>query len=136
MASATFNQVSTPIVDLMKDVTGLAALYLILNAMFPNWSKGLDLEALDATNEKGWMDYFETQNLLGAAAGGAAAGFAGGSWFGPWGAAIGAVAGAFGGTLAVEGGEQLVEDVKVPAVRGLIFMLQLRRVAKEEGLVE
>ena len=71
MAGIQFNQIATPIVSLMKDVTGMAALYIILNALFPDWSKGLDLDALDATDEKGWRDYFETLNLAGGAAGAA-----------------------------------------------------------------
>ena len=74
MAGIQFNQIATPIVSLMKDVTGMAALYIILNALFPDWAKGLDLDALDATDEKGWRDYFEGINLADMQAPGAAPG--------------------------------------------------------------
>jgi hypothetical protein len=132
--SVTFENVVTPIVDLMKDVTGMAALYIILNALFPNWSKGLDLGILDSTNEKGWRDYIEAQNLAGIAVGGAT-----GAWYGaaagPWGALAGAIFGALGGTAVVEGAEEIYQDAAV-GVRRTMFMLSLRRAATKEGLVE
>ena len=133
MAGVQFNQIATPIVSLMKDVTGMAALYIILNALFPDWAKGLDLDALDGTDEKGWRDYFEGINLAGGAAGAAAGGYAG-SWGGPWGIGIGAALGGLTGILAVEGAEELYEDVTAP-VRSYMLMLSLRRAAKQKGLV-
>ena len=133
MAGIQFNQIATPIVSLMKDVTGMAALYIILNALFPDWSKGLDLDALDATDEKGWRDYFEGLNLAGGAAGAAAGGYAG-SWGGPWGIGIGAALGGLTGILAVEGAEELYADVTAP-VRSYMLMLSLRRAAKQKELI-
>ena len=133
MAGIQFNQIATPIVSLMKDVTGMAALYIILNALFPDWSKGLDLDALDGTDEKGWRDYFEGLNLAGGAAGAAAGGYAG-SWGGPWGIGIGAALGGLTGILAVEGAEELFQDVTAP-VRSYMLMLSLRRAAKQKELV-
>jgi len=128
-----FNQIATPIISLMKDVTGLAALYIILNALFPDWSKGLDLDALDAMDETGWRDYFEAQNLAAAAAAAAGGAYAG-SWAGPWGVGLGAIVGAITGILAVEGAEELYEDVTAP-IRTFMFMLSLRRAAKNADLL-
>lgn len=100
MASASFNQVSTPMVSLLKDVSGLAALYVILNAFFPDWSKGLDLKAMRSMDSPGLFDYLEPQNLalgtIGAIAGVATGGLA-------W---LPALLGFAAGQLAAETGEE------------------------------
>lgn len=71
-----FNRVSTPIVDLMKDISGIAVLYIILSSLFPNWSKGLNLTEIDAfgDDDKGLVDYLSGLSL-GAGLAGAGYGF-------------------------------------------------------------
>ena len=133
VTSMQIRNIAAPIVSLMKDVTGMATLYLILNAMFPEWLKGLDLPTLDAAGPTGWADWFELQNLAAAAGGGFVSGFAGGFWGGPWtGLGLGIV-GAIGGILAVEEAEDIVAGEGSGPIPGwtsnprwTIFMLSLR----------
>lgn len=100
MTGMTFSQITTPVVSLLKDVSGLAALYVILNAFFPDWSKGLDLKAMRGMDSPGIFDYLEPQNLalgtIGALAGVATGGLA-------W---LPAILGFAGGQLVAETGEE------------------------------
>jgi hypothetical protein len=133
VTSMQIKNVAEPIVNLMKDVTGMATLYLILNALFPEWLKGLDLQTLDETGPQGWADWFEMQNLAAAAGSGFVAGFAGGFWGGPWtGLGLG-LAGALTGILAVEEIEDIASGEGSGPIPGWnsnyrwsIFMLSLR----------
>jgi len=80
VATRNFNQVASPVISLLKDVSGLAACYVILTALFPDWAKGLDLKAMRSMDSPGVFDYLEKQNLAlgiaGAAAGVATGGLA------------------------------------------------------------
>lgn len=98
------NRVMTPIVALLSDATALAALYVLLNSIFPNWSKNLpptwraDTAGMTVAELEDWL---ELQNLVGMTVGG----LAGGAVAGP----VGAVVGAAVGTTVVEGLEYVVE---------------------------
>lgn len=66
-----FNRVSTPVVDLMKDISGIAVLYIILSSLFPNWSSKLNLNEIDAygDDDKGLVDYLTGLSLAGGLTG-------------------------------------------------------------------
>ena len=66
-----FNRVTTPVVDLMKDVSGIAVLYILLSSLFPNWSKGLNLSELEAfgDDDKGLVDYLTGISIAGGLSG-------------------------------------------------------------------
>lgn len=133
VTSLQIKNISEPIVGLMKDVTGMATLYLILNALFPEWLRGLDLPTLDEKGPQGWADWFELQNIAAAAGAGFVGGFAGGFWGGPLtGLGLGVV-GAIGGILAVEEVEDIASGEGSGPIPGwnsnfrwTIFMLSLR----------
>jgi len=130
VGTKSFQNAATPIVSLMKDVTGMATLYLVLNAIFPNWSIGIDVDAYD---DPGLMDYLELQNLAGTAVGVGIAAYATGGL-----SLIPSLIGVVGAQIAVEGAEEIVEDAKatiMPAYRGIVFMRSLRNAAKEVGYV-
>ena len=134
VATKSFQNAATPIISLMKDVTGMATLYLILNFMFPNWSLGIDLETIE---DKGFWDYLELQNIAGTAIGiGVAAYATGGLSLIP--TIIGLAGGAVAGQAIVEGLEEIGEDARkavTPAYRGIKFMLSLRNAAKKSGYI-
>ena len=130
-----FRRISTPIVTLLNDVTGLAAVYVIVNSLFPDWHQGLPIEALEAYHDdpKGLRDYFEAQNILGAVVGGVVGVATGGlAW-------IPAILGGAVSQLVVEGAEEAYKDVEEPVrppIRTIMFMLSARRAAKEVGYIE
>jgi hypothetical protein len=133
VTSMQIRNIATPLVSLMKDVTGMATLYLILNAMFPEWLKNLDLPYLDSQGPEGWADWFELQNMAAGAAGGFAGGFIGGFWGGPFTALGLGVLGSIGGILAVEEAEDIVAGEGSGPIPGwnsdprwAMFMLGLR----------
>lgn len=133
-----------PILDMTKSLTGLAALYVILNTIFPNWNLGVPADLLGQKNAEGGAtgiyDYLETQNLVGALVGGAGGAVGGGLVGGPWGALFGFIGGAISGTVAVEGAEEVVEDLQaVPKaaqsqLRFMTMMITLRGIAIEQGM--
>jgi len=132
MASASFSQISTPIVSLLKDVSGLAALYVILNALLPEWAKGLDLKAMRDMDSPGLFDYLEPQNLalgtIGALAGVATGGL---GW-------LPALLGFATGQLAAETGEEAYKLLG-GAKKGMgqtLFMFHLYMAAYKMGLVD
>ena len=131
VATKSFQNAATPIISLMKDVTGMATLYLILNFMFPNWDLGLDLDNIP---EKGLWDYLETRNIAGSAIGIGVAAYATGGL-----SLIPSIIGLIGGQLVAEGTEEveeLVEDARaavLPAYRGISFMLSLRNASRTVG---
>jgi len=127
-----FQNVATPIVDLLKDVSGLAATYVILNALFPDWAKGLDLKAMRGMDSPGIFDYLEFQNIaLGVA--GAAAGVATGGL--AW---LPALLGFALGQVTAEVGEEAYKAVS--GVRNSVqfrsFMFMLYMAAFKTGLVD
>lgn len=132
MSGMTFAQVSTPLVSLLKDVSGLAALYVILNALMPEWAKGLDLKAMRDMDSPGIFDYLEPQNLalgtIGAIAGVATGGLA-------W---LPAILGFAGGQLVAETGEEAYK-LAGGAKKGMgstLFMFHLYMAAYKTGLVD
>lgn len=132
LLSKNFNNVATPIVSLLSDVSGLAASYVILSAFFPNWAQGLDLKSMQGMDEGGLFDYLEFQNIaLGVA--GAGVGIAtGGLGFIP--ALIG-----FGlGQVTAELGEEAyskVQDIQKSAgFRS--FMFHLYNAADKVGIID
>ena len=138
MTSLQIKNIVGPIVELMKDVTGMATLYLILNALFPEWLKGLDLATLDERGPQGWSDWFELQNVAAAAGAGFAGGFVGGFWGGPWVGLGAGIIGAVGGLLAVEEAEDILSGEGSGPIPGWnsnyrwsIFMLSLRDAYKK-----
>ena len=139
VTSLQIKNIAEPIVNLMKDVTGMATLYLILNALFPEWLKGLDLVTLDEQGPQGWADWFEIQNVAAAAAGGFAGGFVGGVWGGPL-AGLGlGIVGAVTSILAVEEVEDIASGEgsgPIPgwnsSFRWTIFMLSLRDAYRQQ----
>ena len=135
VATKSFQNAATPIISLMKDVTGMATLYLVLNFMFPNWTLGLDLDAItqDGKNPKGLRDYLEINNIAGSVIGIGIAGFATGGL-----SIIPSIIGAVAGNIFVEGAEEVEEDIKsavTPAYRSMIIMLSLRNAAKNVGYI-
>ena len=132
MTGMTFSQVSTPLISLLKDVSGLAALYVILNALLPEWSKGLDLKAMRDMDSPGIFDYLEPQNLalgtVGALAGVATGGVA-------W---LPAILGFAAGQLAAETGEEAYKLAggKTKGVGATLFMFHLYMAAFKTGLVD
>lgn len=132
MASASFSQISTPIVSLLKDVSGLAALYVILNALLPDWAKGLDLKAMRDMDSPGLFDYLEPQNLalgtIGALAGVATGGLA-------W---LPALLGFGAGQLAAETGEEAYKFLggTKEGMGRTLFMFHLYMAAYKTGLVD
>ena len=130
VATKSFQNAATPIISLMKDVTGMATLYLVLNFMFPNWSLGIDLDVVDDGNGGLW-DYLEIQNIAGTAIGVGVVAYATGGL-----SLIPSIIGAVGGQLFTEGVEEVVEDTRaavLPAYRGISFMLSLRNAANDAG---
>lgn len=138
--------IGEPLTRMVSTLPGLAALYLVLNALIPNWSFGLSPNALDQENKsrgaEGIYDYLESQNIILGAAGTAAAGAAvvltGGLALVP---SILALAGGFiGGQLVAEGAEEILEDVEIvketiaPPIRLIKLMLGLRSIAKGQGM--
>ena len=129
------NRSITPIFDLMKEVSGRAALYILLNSLFPRWADGLNLDELDGRDNKGIFDYFETQNIVLSAAGVGLTGLLTG------GLGFGAIfAGVLFGQAAAEGGEAAVgytQDVidafkaSQKPEQAVFLMLQLRRSYKK-----
>jgi hypothetical protein len=113
ISSIRINQISTPIVDLLKDVTGTATVALLIGYVFPNFlinnATGLEYtrDQVMGKDEKGLIDYVETQNLAAIAAVGALAFFTGGLGLG-----AAALVGILGGTVAAEGAEEVVKDVQ------------------------
>ena len=130
VATKSFQNAATPIISLMKDVTGMATLYLILNFMFPNWSLGIDLDVVDDGNGGLW-DYLEIQNIAGTTIGVGVVAYATGGL-----SLIPSIIGAIGGQVFTEGAEEIVEDSRaavLPAYRGIQFMLSLRNAADKAG---
>jgi hypothetical protein len=103
-----FNRISSPIVELLKDASGLAALYVILSSLFPRWAENLDLPTVDAyaDDDDGLLQYLEGVSLA-AGLTGAAGGFIRG---GPFGAVIFGLLGLFGG--------EAIDDVVAAATEG------------------
>ena len=130
--SIQFKNYAGTIIDLLKDVTGLAALYVILNSLFPQWSNGIDLDLLDGTDDKGWRDYFEMQNIAGVGIG-IGVGFATGGL--AW---LPAIIGAVVGTIAVEGSEEIFEDIQSTINKAYAVqytMLSLRKLAMDQNMI-
>ena len=138
--------IGEPLTRMVSTLPGLAALYLVLNALIPNWAFGLSPSGLDGANKtggaQGISDYLESQNIIlgaaGAAATGAAVVFSGGLALIP---SILALAGGFiGGQLVAEGAEEIYEDVQIvsnevkPAIRLVKLMLGLRSIAQAQGM--
>lgn len=126
-----FQNVATPIVDLLKDVSGLAAAYVILNALFPDWSKGLDLNAMSGMDSPGIFDYLELQNLALGVAGAAAGVYTGGlAW-------LPALLGFATGQVAAELGEEAYKAASGMrnSVQFKTFMFTLYMAAKTSGLI-
>lgn len=126
-----FQNVATPIVDLLKDVSGLAAAYVILNALFPDWSKGLDLNAMSGMDSPGIFDYLELQNLALGVAGAAAGVYTGGlAW-------LPALLGFATGQVAAELGEEAYKAASGMrnSVQFKTFMFTLYMAAKTTGLI-
>ena len=101
-----FNKISSPVVDLLKDISGIAVLYIILSSLFPNWASKLNLNEIDAfgDDDKGLVDYLSGLSL-GAGLTGAAGGFVRG---GPYGALV------FGllGLVLGEGAEDVTTQIR------------------------
>lgn len=126
-----FQNVATPIVDLLKDVSGLAAAYVILNSLFPDWSKGLDLNAMSGMDSPGIFDYLELQNLALGIAGAAAGVYTGGlAW-------LPALLGFATGQVAAELGEEAYKAASGMrnSVQFKTFMFTLYMAAKTVGLI-
>jgi len=147
VAAYQIQNISKPIVDILKDTTALIAISGFLLLFFddklqaigldPDWPEitaGMDNEQI--------ADWLETQNLIGAGIGGflgfIIGGFVG-SYLGPVGTVAGAGAGAVGGAAAgnytVEQLEDLAEEAKKAAqlaeIAALIALSVAIREAKE-----
>jgi len=100
----TVRNVGQPIIALLSDASALAALYILLNSLFPGWTKNLpgdwpaQTEGMTLTQINDWL---EPQNLAGMAVGGIIGGVVGG----PIGAGIGAGVGG----VTVEAGEYVAQ---------------------------
>jgi len=131
LLSKNFNNVATPIVSLLSDVSGLAASYVILSAFFPNWAQGLDLDAMEGLAPNKIYDYLEIQNIaLGVV--GAGVGIAtGGLGFIP--ALIGFGLGQVGAEIGEEAFEKVSGITTSPGFRSFMFHLYLA--AKSKGLI-
>jgi len=132
VATRSFQNVATPIINLMKDVTGMATLYVILNFMFPNWSLGINFDEVPEGDEGLW-DYLELQNIAGTVVGVAAVAYVTGGL-----SLIPTIVGALTGQAIAEGYEEIMEDTRkavAPAYRGISFMRSLKNAAKKEGYI-
>ena len=113
ISSIRINQISTPLVDLLKDVTGTATVALLIGYGFPNFlinnATGLEYTKDQVMNkdESSLIDYIEIQNIAAIGAVGALAFFTGGLSLG-----AAAVVGILGGTVAAAGAEEVVQDVQ------------------------
>ncbi len=126
-----FDNYASPIINLLKDVSGLAAAYVILNALFPEWSKGLDLGAMSGMDSPGIFDYLELQNLaLGVAGAGVGLATGGLAW-------LPALLGFATGQIAAELGEEAYKAASgmKNSVQFRTLMFTLYMAAKETGLV-
>lgn len=108
----SFSNVATPIVDLLKDVTGMATfmsiLFLVWPRLFLNPATGeyYTIEDIEGAQQNGGLeDYIEGQNILAVALGVAIGVGTGGLGFIP------IVLGVLGGTIVAEGGEEIVKDI-------------------------
>ena len=121
-----FNQIATPAVSLLKDVSGMAMLYLILSSLFPNWSKGINLTEIDAygDDDEGILQYLEGLSLAGGALGLGVGAIFGGPF--------GAVGLAILGALVGEVGDDITRDVyegkpqQLTGVGFTMLMIKLR----------
>jgi len=113
--SLAFNRYATPIVAAMSDISFMATLAVIYVYFFPDYDKTTDPttgekvpipEYYQAGDDKGLLDYVETQNLLAVGAGYAIFGFATGGW-----GLAALIPGAIAGTAFAEGAEEVVQDV-------------------------
>lgn len=119
--SIRINQVATPAVSLLKDVTGMATLAYLIGWFFPNFlinnATGLPYsrDDFEGKDDKGWVDFIETQNLVAIGAAGGLAFFTGGLSLG-----AAAIWGIIVGTVVQEGVEEVVEaatDAKQAAIK-------------------
>lgn len=109
----SFSNVATPIVDLLKDVTGVATVMSIIFLLFPrlfqNPATGeyYTKEDIKTAEENGGLsDYLEAQNLLAVSLGITVGVYTGGLGFLP------VLLGAIGGTAAAEGAEEIAKDIE------------------------
>jgi len=131
LLAKNFQNVATPVVSLLSDVSGLAASYVILTAFFPDWAKGLDLKAMQGMDSPGIFDYLEFQNLaLGVAGAGIGIATGGLGWI-P--ALIGFGLGQVGAELGEEAYKQ-VSGIK-NSVGFQSFMFHLYNAADQTGLI-
>jgi len=132
----SFSNVATPVVDLLKDVTGMATfmsiVFLLFPRLFQNPATGKyytkdEIENAEANG--GLADYLEGQNIL-AVSIGVAVGIGTGGL-----GVIPVLLGALGGTIVAEGGEEIVKDIEsatntaknaaIYQARFLLFVLQV-----------
>ena len=136
VSTKSFQNAATPIISLLKDVTGMASLYLILNFLFPNWSMGIDINVVNNKDGKLW-DYLELHNIAGTVIGSGVAAYAtGGLSLIP--SILAIAGGAIAGQIFVEGAEEIIEDTReavLPAYRGMMFMIGLRNAAIASGYI-
>ena len=107
------NRISEPVVQILKDVSAQASIFLLLLYVFPKWAQNDntseplnpgDFEDADGkTDENRLADYLETQNLAALGAGIALTWGTGGGYAAYVGTAL-------AGQAIVEGGEELLDD--------------------------
>lgn len=129
-----------PILKMASTLPGLAALYLVLDAIFPAWNHGVSPAALQGANEeagaRGIWDYLEAQNIILSVAGVGLAAWATGGL-----ALIPTILGILGGQVVAEGAEEIYSDVEETneaiqtQLRFVRLMLSLRANALEQGMV-
>ena len=111
------NRIADPIVQILKDVSAQASIFLLVLYFFPKWSEndntGEQLKPEDyedpntgKTDESRLADYLETQNLAALGAGIALTWATGGGYAAYVGAAL-------AGQALVEGGEEFYDDATV-----------------------
>ena len=127
-----FDNYASPIISLLKDVSGLAAAYVILNSLFPEWSKGLDLGSMSGMDSPGIFDYLELQNIALGVGGAVGVGvLTGGIGWLP------ALLGFATGQIAAEVGEEAYKAASgmKNSVQFRTLMFTLYMAAKKTGLV-
>ena len=131
LLAKNFSNVATPVVSLLSDVSGLAASYVILSAFFPNWSQGLDLDAMEGIAPNKLFDYLEIQNIALGVVGAGVGVATGGLGFIP--ALIGFALGQVGAELGEEAYEKVSGIQKSVGFQS--FMFHLYKAAKKTGLI-
>ena len=98
------NRISTPIVALLSDVTGMIAIGALLGVLIKLFLPDWEPEITQDMTPKQLRDWLEPQNIAGMGLGALI-----GAFFGPFGFLLGGLVGGVAGGVTVEAGEEVLE---------------------------